>query len=138
MSQRHSNNYDFVKCRVCPGMLPVEITGTIQEPLDRKGGPKGAFLKIPKIVKGSPKQLFIKVRHWDPLKMVPGTCFGKHKKTIVKSMYLDGPKPLKNIETLLDFWSLPNTMKKLRQRGSQNSDIDLPGSTLPLIFDILV
>ena len=63
-------------------------------------------------------------------------------------MVLDGPKPLKSIEktnTFLDFRSFTKTMKKRCQRGPQkscflvqNGDMGLPGSTYPLIFDVLV
>ena len=51
-----------------------------------KGGPKGAFLKILKIVNGTTNQLVINVRRWDPLKTVPGTGFEKHE----TSMKIDG------------------------------------------------
>ena len=42
-----------------------------------KGGPKGAFLEIPKIGNGTKIQLFSKDRHRDPLKTVPGSGFEK-------------------------------------------------------------
>ena len=48
--------------------------------LGRKTCPNGAFLKIPKIVKAPPKQLFIKVRHWNALKMLSRSGFEKPMK----------------------------------------------------------
>jgi hypothetical protein len=55
-----------------------------------------------KIENGTQKQFFRKVRRWDPLKTVPGSCFEKackiNEKTIGKSVVLDNPKPLKSIE----------------------------------------
>ena len=46
--------------------------------LERKGGPKSAFLKITK-ENDIRNQLFIKVRHRDPLKTVPGSGFEQHE-----------------------------------------------------------
>ena len=48
----------------------------------RKGVPKGAFLKIQKIENGTPKQLFIKVRHWDP----SGTLLKRSRGAVSKNM----------------------------------------------------
>ena len=96
--------------------------------------------------------LFIKVRHWDPLKNGPGERFWKHMKNEWKNnRKINGIWWSKTIEkywktnTLLDFWSFPKAMKKRCQRGPQkscfgvqNGDMGLPGSTNPLIFDVLV
>ena len=124
------------------------------EPWSAKGRKlcsKDAFLKILKIENNTQNQLFRKVRRWDPLKTVPGSCFEKtlktDEKTIGKSMVFDGLKPLKSIEKQTLFLILGHskrTMKKLYQRGPQklcfgvqNGDMGLPGSTYRLIFDVL-
>ena len=83
--------------------------------LGRKGRPKGAFLKTIKIENGTKKQLFRKVRRWDPLKTVPGSCFEKtwkiYEKKIGKSMVFDGPKPLESIEKQTLFLILGHSKK---------------------------
>ena len=117
-----------------------------------KGWSKCFFLQTMKIEHGTTNQLFIKVRHRDALKTVPGNGFEKTLKnnetTIGKSMVFDSSKPLKHIDkqiTLLDIWAFTKLMKKRCQRGSQksvfliqNGDMGLPGLTYPLIFDVLV
>ena len=73
----------------------------------RRWSPKGVFLKIQKIVKGTQNQFITKVRHRDPLKNVPGNGLGKawklNDKTIGNSMVFDGPKALKSIEKQIHF-----------------------------------
>ena len=71
------NYYGFVKTGFAPVMVSGQLTGTSLGTFGRKLYPKGAFLKIPKIVKGTQNQLFIQVLHWDHLKTVPGYGFEK-------------------------------------------------------------
>ena len=87
-----------------------------------------------------------------PLKTVPGSGFVDTRKinenTRGKSMFFDGPKPYEKYcktNTFPEFWSFTKMMKKRCQRGPQkscfliqNDDMGLPGSTYPLIFDVLV
>ena len=49
-------------------------------PAARKLRPKGVFLKVQKIVKGTQNQFIITVWHWDPLKTVPRSGLENIKK----------------------------------------------------------
>ena len=85
-------------------------------PAARKWCPKGAFLKTMKIENGTKNQFVRKVRRWDPLKTIPGSGFEKtwkfYEKTIGKSMFFDGPKPLKTIEKHILFLILGHSKKQ--------------------------
>ena len=112
-SERHSNYYDFVTNRVGTRSQIVIRGRRFWRPAMRKLCSKGAFSKTMKIEHGTNKYSFIRVRHWDRLKMVPGGVFWKtwksNEKMNGKPMFFYGPKPLTNIEkteTFLDFgWS---------------------------------
>ena len=130
---------------VRPGSLG--ILSSFFRPLGRKG----AFLKTMKIENGTPKQLFIKVRHWDPLKTGPRSGFEKtwkiNENAFGKSMFFDGPKPLKSIDKQTLFLILGHSHKwwKAIPKGTskvmflfQNWDMGLQGLTCSLIFDVLV
>ena len=73
------------------------------------------------------KQLFVKVRHWDPLKAVLGSGFENTRKTKKHYRKINSFWWSKTIEkywktiSFLKFWSFPKTMKKPWQRGSRQS-----------------
>ena len=73
---------------------------------------KGAFLKTMKIEIGTNSYLFIKVRHWDPLKMVPASGFEKNEKSLGKSMVFDGPTSLEIIEKHILFLKFGHSPKR--------------------------
>ena len=99
-----------------------------------------------KIGNGSNKLCLRNKLHWGPLKTVLGSGFEKTRKingNIVGKIMI--PKQYWKTNNFLDFWSFPTTMKKLCYReprnscfGVQNGGMGLPGSTYPLIFDVLV
>ena len=73
-------------------------------------------MKTMKIENSTQIKLFIKVGHWDALKMVPGRGFEQISKkyekntSIRNSMVFDSPKPFKSIEKqiiFLNLWSFP-------------------------------
>ena len=82
-----------------------------------------------KIENGTKKHLFIKVRHWEHLKTVPGGGYDKNMKnyenTIGKPMVFDAPKPLKSMEKQIHFLIsghfLKKKIQKRCQRGPQKS-----------------
>ena len=79
-SKRHSNYHAFWKSRVASLTSPRRKQRANNTSFRRNDCPKGAFLKIPKILKGTKTQLFVKVRHWDPLKTFPGSGVEKTMK----------------------------------------------------------
>ena len=81
-STRHDNYFGFVKSRVAARSGPVWNSRCFLETFVWKGSPKGAFLETLKIENGINIQLFIKIRHGDPLKTVPGSGFEKTFKTM--------------------------------------------------------
>ena len=114
-----------------------EAGGVLGRLLGRKYDPKGVFLKTMKIENGTHKQVFITVRHRDPLKTVPGSSFEKNNaKTIGKSIGFDGPKPLKSIEKhkrFLIFRSFTKMITKMMPKGTSKV-MGLPGSIIPFVF----
>ena len=76
-SQRHRNDYGFVKCRVAARTLPALWTHASLKLLCHKMVPNLLGGEISTIENATKNQLFINVRHWDPLKTVPGSGFEK-------------------------------------------------------------
>ena len=107
----------------------------------RKGGPKVAFLKTLKIENGTPKHFFRKVRHWDPLRTVLGSGFKKHEKTMKTLLENQWFLMVQNHSKVLKKQMLLSWCQMGTQTSCfwiQNGDMGLPGSTYPLIFDVLV
>ena len=100
--------------------------------------------------KGHPKPNFIKVRHWDPLKIFPGSGFektrnnyGKRSENLCFFMVPNYWKVLKNILFLIlghsknDETTMPKGIWQI-MFSVLIGDTGLPCSTFPLIFDVLV
>ena len=88
--------------------------------LRRKGDPKDAFLKTMKIENGSNDQLFIKVRHLDPSKMVQRSGFPPKMKSGRNINGFWWAKTIGNYwktDNFLDFWSCTKIFKKRCQMG---------------------
>ena len=115
-SQRHKDYCGFVKSRVAKRTLPGLRGTRFLEPAWAKRSSEGCLFEKHENRKWHQKPTFQKEWCWDPLKTVPGSSFEKtlkiYEKTIGKSMFFDGLKPLKSIEKQTLFLILGHSKKR--------------------------